>query len=80
MTDNIDPKIENIKNTFIPSIDNERLSIYGIITCLQRGFVKFNSLPEDVKENVKIILEKRLQESNTKPTNSFSKDTLEEMK
>jgi len=80
MTDNIDPEIVNIKNTFIPSVDNEWLSIDGIITLLQRGFVNFSSLPEDVKEKVNIILEQRLQESNTKSKNSISKDTLEEMK
>jgi len=77
---NIDPKIENIKNTFIPSVDNEWLSIDGIITLLQRGFVKFSSLQDDVKEKVHIVLEQRLQESNTKSKNSFSKDTLEKMK
>jgi len=80
MIDNIDPKIKNIENTFIPSVDNEWLSIDGIITLLQRGFVKFSSLPEDVKEKVHVVLEQRLQEKNTKPMNSFSKDTLEEMK
>ena len=80
MTDNIDDEIENIKNTFIPSVDNERLSIDGIITLLQRGFVNFSSLPKDVKEKVSIVLEQRLQESNTKSKNSISKDTLEEMK
>jgi len=77
MTDNTNPEIMNIKNTFVPSIDNEWLSIDGIITLLQRGFVKFSSLPEGVKEKVHIVLEQRLQENNTK---SFSKDTLEEMK
>ena len=77
---NIDPKIENIKNTFIPSVDNEWLSIDGIITLLQRGFVQFSSLPDDVKEKVHIVLEQRLQESNTKSKNSFSKNILETMK
>jgi len=80
MIDNIDPKIKNIENTFIPSVDNEWLSIDGIITLLQRGFVKFSSLPEDVKEKVHVVLEQLLQEKNTKPMNSFSKDALEEMK
>ncbi len=75
MTDNIDPKIENIKNTFVPSVDNEWLSIDGIITLLQRGFVKFSSLPKDVKEKLHIVLEQR-----TASKNSFSKDTSEEMK
>lgn len=75
MTDNIDPKIENIKNTFVPSVDNEWLSIDGIITLLQRGFVKFSSLPKDVKEKVHIVLEQR-----TASKNSFSKDTSEEVK
>ena len=61
MSQLIDDEIENIKNTFIPSVDNEWLSIDGIITLLQRGFVDFSSLPEDVKEKVHIILEQRTQ-------------------
>ena len=80
MSQLVDDEIQNIKNTFIPSVDNEWLSIDGIITLLQRGFVKFSSLPEDVKEKVHVVLEQRLQESNTKSKNPFSKDTSEESK
>ncbi len=59
MSQLVDDEIVNIKNTFIPSVDNELLSIDGIITLLQRGFVNFSSLPKDVKEKVHIILEER---------------------
>ena len=80
MIDNIDPKIKNIENTFMPNCINKYLSINGVIASLQRGFCEFDDLPEDVKEKVNIILEQRLRESNTKSKNSISKDTLEEMK
>ncbi len=79
MTDNIDPKIKNIENTFMPNCINKYLSINGVIASLQRGFCEFNDLAEDVKEKVNIILEQRTVR-NTKSKNSISKDTLEEMK
>lgn len=59
MSQLVDEKIENIENTFIPNVDNEMLSIDGIITLLQRGFVKFSSLPDNIKENVHLVLEQR---------------------
>ena len=68
MTDHINSKIANIKNTFMPNCINKWLSVNGVIYLLQRGFCKFDDLPKDVKEKVNIILEQRLQ------------DTLEEMK
>jgi len=74
MTDNIDVKIKNIKNTFLPNCRNEWLSINGIIALLQRGFCDMDSLPKEVRKNVEIILEQR-----TVRDNSISKDTLEEM-
>jgi len=75
MTDNIDPKIMNIKNTFLPNCRNEWLSINGIISLLKKGMCSLNSLPEEVEKNVVIIIEQR-----TVRMNSISKDTLEEMK
>jgi len=80
MTDHIDPKARNIENTFMPNLINKWLSVNGVIASLQRGFCEFDDLPKDVKEKVNIIVEQRLQESNTKSKNSISKDTLEEMK
>ncbi len=80
MTDHIDPKAGDIENTFMPNLINIWLSVHGVIASLQRGFCEFDDLPEDVKEKVNIILEQRLQEKNAKSTNSFSKDTSEEMK
>jgi len=75
MTDNIDVKIENIKNTFLPNCINEWLSIDGIISLLKKGMCSLDSLPEEVEKNVVIIIEQR-----TVRMNSISKDTLEEMK
>jgi len=75
MKDNIDVKIKNIKNTFLPNCRNEWLSINDIISLLKKGFCSLDSLPEKVEKNVVIIIEQR-----TVRRNSISKDTLKEMK
>ena len=75
MTNNLDVKIRNIKNTFLPNCRSEWLSINDIILLLKQGFCSLDSLPEKVEKNVVIIIEQR-----TVRRNSISKDTLEEMK
>ncbi len=75
MTDNIDTKIVNIKNTFLPNFRNEYFSIEGLITILRQGFWPMDAIPEDVRDKIEIILEERTVEDN-----SISKDTSEEMK
>jgi len=71
MTDNIDTKIVNIKNTFLPNFRNKFFSISGLITILSHGFCPIDAIPEDVRKKIEII---------TVEDNSTSKDTSEEMK
>ena len=61
MSQLIDSEKENIKNTFLPRCDNKFFSIDGIITLLQSGFCKMDSLPEDIRKNVQIILDQRIK-------------------
>jgi len=75
MTDNIDTKIVNIKNTFLPNFRNEYFSIEGLITILSHGFCPMKAIPEDITDKIEIILDERTVEDN-----SISKDTSEEMK
>jgi len=75
MTDNIDTKIVNIKNTFLPNFRNEFFCIEDLITGLKQGFFPMRAIPEDVRKKVQIIIEER-----TVRDNSISKDTSEEMK
>jgi len=51
MTDNIDVKIKNIRNTFLSNCRNEWLSINEIISLLKKGMCSLDSLPEEVEKN-----------------------------
>ena len=75
MTDNIDSKIKNIKNTFLPNFRNKFFSIEGLITILSHGFCPIDAIPKDVRDKIEIILDERTVEDN-----SVSDDTSEEMK
>jgi len=59
MSQLVDSEIENIKNTFLPRCSNEYFSIDGLIVLLQRGFCDMDSLPEEIRKNVEIVLDQR---------------------
>jgi len=76
MTDNIDVKIRNIKNTFLPTLKTKLLSINDIISLLKKGMCcPLEELPDEVRKKVQVVIEQR-----TVRKNSISKDTSEEMK
>ncbi len=59
MSQLVDPKAQDIENTFMPNCINKYLSVNGIITSLQRGFCKYEKLPKEVQEKVDIVLDQR---------------------
>lgn len=62
---NGDPTEANIKNTFVPNARNKSFSISQIIFGLQHGFIKYGTLPDDVKPRVEEELAKRHPEIKT---------------
>jgi len=72
MTD-IDVKLENIDNTFIPRARNKKLSINAIITFIRFGICKIDDIPPDVKKLVLPVLYKNRnphRQSSAKQTES----------
>ncbi|MEX2192603.1 MAG: hypothetical protein WD717_04415 [Nitrosarchaeum sp.] len=47
------------KNTFAPNSDNKEFTLSQIISCIKYGVIKFETLPEDIKEIVKEELKHR---------------------
>ncbi len=60
-----DPEKANIKNTWLDNCRNEFFSINQIVFGLQHGFMKFTTLPEDIKYRVEAELMKRHPEIKT---------------
>ena len=47
------------KNTFAPNSRNKELTLSQIITGMKYGVIKFETLPDDIKEIVKVELKRR---------------------
>ena len=81
-----DPKESNIKNTFVSNCRNETFSVNCLVFMLRQGFVTISMMPKNVKIRVEAELMERHPELKTKlkipkwKMNSFSDDSLEEMK
>ena len=83
---NGDPKESNIKNTFVPLCKNKTFSVSCLVFMLRQGFVTISMMPKNVEIRVEAELMERHPELKTKlkipkwKMNSFSNDSLEEMK
>ena len=86
-----DPHEKNIKNTFVSNCRNETFSVNQLVFMLRQGFVTISMMPDDVKPRVELelmrqhpaILKKHPELIKKHPEwkiNSFSDDSLEEMK
>jgi len=62
MSEIIDVKKVDIKNTFLPNFRNKFFSISGLITILSHGFCPIDAIPKDVRDKVEIILDERTVE------------------
>ena len=55
----IDPRIKNIENTFLPRCRSEKLSLNAIIAFIKFGLCKIDDLPSEIKNPVIDEIKKR---------------------
>ncbi len=60
-----DPIEHNITNTFVPNCSNKTFSVDSLVFMLRQGFVKINTIPEDVRARVEVELLKKHPEIKT---------------
>jgi hypothetical protein len=55
----IDMTQQVFKNTFAPNSRNKEFTLSQIISGMKYGVIKFETLPDDIKEIVKVELKRR---------------------